>query len=121
LLTRVRNGLLIKSHHDHLRRYALELENDVRKHVAELAASRIEVIHCLAKAAEFRDNETGRHVMRVGCYAGIIARELGLDDDFVESIELAAPLHDVGKIGIPDSILLKPGKLTPEEFEIMKQ
>jgi putative two-component system response regulator len=121
LVARVRNALLVKAHHDHLKRYSKELENQVRRRTAELAASRLELIHCLARAAEYRDNETGHHVMRVGCYAGMIARKLGLDADLAELIEHAAPLHDMGKIGIPDDILLKPGKLTPEEYEVMQR
>jgi putative two-component system response regulator len=121
LVARVRNALLVKAHHDHLKSYSQELEDQVRRRTAELAASRLELIHCLARAAEYRDNETGHHVMRVGCYAGIIARNLKLDRDMVELIEHAAPLHDLGKIGIPDAILLKPGKLGPDEFEIMRK
>ena len=120
LVARVRNALLVKAHHDHLKSYSKELENQVRRRTAELAASRLELIHCLARAAEYRDNETGHHVMRVGRYAGTIARKLGLDENLVELIEHAAPLHDMGKIGIPDAILLKPGKLTPEEYEVMQ-
>jgi putative two-component system response regulator len=121
IVARVRNALLVKAHHDHLKSYSQELEDQVRRRTAELAASRLELIHCLARAAESRDNETGHHVMRVGCYAGLIARKLGLDPDLVELIEHAAPLHDLGKIGIPDSILLKPGKLAPDEYEIMRK
>ena len=118
---RVRNALLVKAHHDHLKDYARELEHQVRRRTAELAASRLELIHCLARAAEYRDNETGRHVVRVGRYAEIISRKLGLDEETVELIGHAAPLHDMGKIGIPDGILLKPDKLDPDEFETMQK
>jgi putative two-component system response regulator len=121
LVIRVRNALLVKAHHDHLKSYSQELERQVRLRTAELAASRLELIHCLARAAEYRDNETGHHVMRVGCYAGLIARRLELDPKMVELIEHAAPLHDLGKIGIPDAILLKPGKLGPDEFDVMRK
>ena len=121
LILRVRNALIVKSHQDHLAKYAAKLEEKVRQRTAELAASRREVILCLARAAEFRDNETGNHVVRVGRYVGIIARELGFSDEKVDLLEQAAQLHDVGKIGIPDSILLKPGKLEPEEFEAMQK
>jgi len=121
LLPRVRNSLTIKAHHDHLARQAEELEAAVQKRTAELAASRLEVVQCLARAAEFRDDNTGRHVIRVGRYAGVIARTLGLAEDFVNLLELAAQLHDVGKIGIPDSILLKAGSLTPEEFDMVQR
>ncbi|HVJ67447.1 MAG TPA: HD domain-containing phosphohydrolase [Caulifigura sp.] len=121
LLPRVRNSLTIKAHHDQLERQAEELEAAVQKRTAELAASRLEVVQCLARAAEFRDDNTGRHVIRVGRYAGVIARALGLSEDYVNLLELAAQLHDVGKIGIPDSILLKAGSLTPEEFDIVQR
>ncbi len=121
LVPRVRNALLVKSHHNHLVHHAEELERQVAQRTAELARSRLEVIHCLGRAAEYRDNETGRHVMRVGRFVGIIARRLGLEPSHVEIMELAAPLHDLGKLGIPDAILLKPGKLSPPEFEIMQE
>src|SRR6202041_2731638 len=98
-----------------------QLEAEVLRRTAELARSRQEVIHCLARAAEFRDDDTGRHVCRVGRYARLIGEELGWKGEQLEMLEQAAQLHDIGKIGIPDSILLKPGKLTPEEFEIMQK
>jgi putative two-component system response regulator len=121
LLPRVRNSLTIKAHHDSLERQAEELEAAVQKRTAELAASRLEVVQCLARAAEFRDDNTGRHVLRVGRYAGVIGRALGLPEEYVALLELAAQLHDVGKIGIPDSILLKAGSLTPEEFDMVQR
>lgn len=114
LTPRVRNALLVKGRED-------ALEELVAKRTAELERSRREVIHCLARAAEFRDNETGRHVLRVGKYAGILARELGFNERDAQLLEIAATLHDIGKIGIPDSILLKPGKLDPEEYELMQK
>jgi putative two-component system response regulator len=121
LVVRVRNALLAKAHHDQLKDYARVLEQQVRRRTVELAASRLELIHCLARTAEFRDNETGRHVVRVGRYAEMIAEKLGLNDQAVELIGHAAPLHDMGKVGVPDSVLLKPGKLTPDEFELMQK
>ena len=93
----------------------------MRRRTAELAASLLELIHCLARAAEYRDNETGRHVVRVGRYAEIIARQLRLDEEAIELIGHAAPLHDMGKVGIPDGILLKPDKLALDELEIMQR
>lgn len=102
------------------KRHSQELEALVQQRTRELWQSRDETIQKLAKAAEFRDNETARHTVRVGEYCGILAREMGLADDYCERIRAAAPLHDVGKIGIHDNILLKPGRLTPEEFEIVK-
>jgi putative two-component system response regulator len=121
LVPRVRNTLLVKAHLDHLAGYSQELEREVRKRTSELEASRLEVIHCLARAAEYRDDDTGRHVMRVGRYAGILARELGFQNDRAAMLEIVAQLHDVGKIGIPDAILLKPGRLDPDEFRVMQK
>ncbi|WP_206028601.1 HD domain-containing phosphohydrolase [Thalassoroseus pseudoceratinae] len=120
LVPRIRNVLAAKAHRDQLERYSIELECEVRKKTAQLEASRRDVIAALARAAEYRDDDTGQHVIRVGKYAGIIASELGFSPAYVEQIELAAQLHDVGKIGITDSILLKPGKLEPEEFRKMQ-
>ena len=96
------------------------LEAKVRERTRELEAAQIEIIERLARAAEFRDDNTGQHTERVGQMAALLARELGLADSEVSLIRRAAPLHDVGKIGIPDSILLKLGKLTPAEFELVK-
>jgi putative two-component system response regulator len=121
LVSRVSNVLLAKAHHDHLKNYAIELERVVKERTAQLEASRQNIIHCLARAAEFRDDETGRHVLRVGRYAAIIARHLGWDSESATMLEQAAQLHDVGKIGIPDTVLLKPGKLTAEEYEVMQK
>ncbi|MBA3015101.1 MAG: response regulator [Proteobacteria bacterium] len=102
------------------KRHSKDLEDLVKQRTVELWQARDETIQRLAKAAEFRDNETAQHTIRVGEYCGILARKMGLTDDFCERIRAAAPLHDVGKIGIPDHILLKPGRLTPEEFEVIK-
>ncbi len=120
LTPRVRNSLQAKSFQDRLQHHAAELELKVEQRTRELEASRREVVYCLARAAELRDNDTGNHVIRVGRFAGIIAKAMGLPDWFVRDIEMAAQLHDVGKIAIPDAILLKPGKLEPEEFEIIQ-
>jgi putative two-component system response regulator len=117
----VRNCLLVRAHQNHLRNYAQELEREVGTRTAELEASRRNVILCLARAAEFRDDETGRHVVRVGRYAGIIARQLGWNETRVDLLEQAAQLHDVGKLGIPDAILRKPGKLTPDEYDLVQK
>ena len=121
LIPRVRNSITQKRYHDHLRDHARALEEAVRQRTAELEASRKEVIYCLARAAELRDDDTGHHVLRVGQYAAVIGRALGLDEATVEMLEQAAQLHDIGKIGIPDEILLKPGKLDPEQYERMQK
>jgi putative two-component system response regulator len=93
-----------------------QLENAFSK----IKDSSLETIHILSKAAEYRDEDTASHIYRMSSYSAAIAQKLGLSEKKVESILYAAPMHDVGKIGIPDSILLKPGKLTAQEFEIMK-
>ena len=107
--------------------YKLKLEEDVKKRTHELAhaldmvrSMSIEIVHRMTAVAEYRDTDTGEHIKRIGLYAGALAEALGKDAEFVENISFASPMHDIGKIGIPDSILLKPGKLTPEEFEVMK-
>ena len=120
LSLRVQNALIVKRHHDHLASYALDLEEQVSRRVKQLEDSREQIVHCLARAAEYRDNETGEHIIRVGKYCRVIAEELGFPEKYCREIELGAQLHDVGKIGIPDSILLNPGRLTSEEFDVMK-
>jgi len=107
----------------------LNLEIRVREQVRELSAAQLSTIFALAKLSESRDPETGEHLLRMREYCRILSEELRLfpkyrlaiDDAFVENIYAAAPLHDIGKVGIPDQILQKPGKLTDEEFEIMKK
>lgn len=121
LIPRVRNALKMKACHDHFRNYSTHLEETVRQRTEEVVNSRLQIVHCLAKAAEFHDDVTGRHIIRVGRYAGLIGEELGLSSHEAQLLELAAQLHDVGKIGIPDSILRKEGALTPEEFTIVQE
>lgn len=121
LAIRVQNSLIVKQHQNHLTDYATQLEKEVEQRTKQIDTTCEQVIHSLARAAEYRDNDTGAHVIRVGKYAAVLAAELGFDPGYCRQIELAAQLHDVGKIGIPDSILLKPGKLTKEEFRSMKQ
>ena len=96
------------------------LEAKVRVRTRELESAQLEIIERLARAAEFRDDNTGQHTARVGQMSALIAKHIGLPDAQVSLIRRAAPLHDVGKIGIPDSILLKLGRLTKEEFDIVK-
>ncbi len=97
------------------------LEQKVREATHAIRVREHETLLRLAKAGEYRDEETGNHVVRMAKYSRLIAEELGLEKSECETIELAAPMHDIGKIGIPDHILLKPGKLAPEEFTVMKQ
>ncbi|MDG4598189.1 MAG: bacteriohemerythrin [Candidatus Contendobacter sp.] len=98
-----------------------QMEETMRISRLEVQMARNEIIHKLGVAAEFRDVETGLHVLRMSQYARVIARTLGYDEETCALIELAAPMHDVGKIGIEDRILRKPGKLTDEEFATMKE
>jgi len=96
------------------------LERRVAEATSEIRMRERETLLRLARAGEYRDEETGNHIIRMAKYSRIIAEEIGLSREEAEVIEMAAPMHDIGKIGIRDEILLKPGKLTPEEFEIMK-
>ena len=117
---RIRNLLQTRALHLQLQDQNQALEQKVYERTAELEETQIEILERLALAAEYRDDDTGEHTKRVGQMSARIARALGLPEAEAELIRRAAPLHDVGKIAIPDSILLKPGKLTPEEFEKMK-
>jgi putative two-component system response regulator len=121
LLPRVRNVLVVKGYQDQLREYNNNLEAAVRQRTVELENSRRDLIHCLARAAEYRDDDTGQHVLRVGRYTRLIAQSLELPEEVIETLEQAALLHDIGKIGIPDSVLLKPGKLSEDEFAMMQK
>lgn len=97
------------------------LEKKVRQRTAELDNTRLEIIRRLGLAAEYRDNETGMHVIRMSHYSCIIARGMGMHETEINLILNATPMHDVGKIGISDKILLKPGKLDPDERKIMER
>lgn len=121
LALRVRNALVAKGHQDRLADYSTYLKQQVNNRTAELRASQQEVVNCLARAADYRDGTTGRHVIRVGLYAEVVATQMGCPVHVAELIREAAKLHDVGKIGIPDSILLKPGKLDDIELKLMQQ
>lgn len=121
LLPRVRNLLSLREHQRWLENTSETLEREVQRRTAALVRAEQNIVNCLARAAEYRDNETGRHVIRVGHYAALIAEALGMDANYCALIMEAAKLHDVGKIGIPDSILLKTGKLDPDEFRMMQK
>jgi putative two-component system response regulator len=100
---------------------ARELEHMVLQRTHELLITRQQIIRRLGRAAEFKDNETGNHVLRMSHYARLIAHAHGLGEEASDVIFNTAPMHDIGKIGIPDSILLKPGKLDAEEWKVMYQ
>jgi putative two-component system response regulator len=120
ILLRVRNFLTMRAWHVELYERNLDLEAKVRERTAELERSQVEIVERLAVAGEYRDEETGEHTKRVGEMSGRVAERLGCSESFVALIRLAARLHDIGKVAVPDGILLKPGKLTAEEYEEVK-
>ncbi len=111
-----------------LEKHNVRLEELVREKVRDISDSQLATILAVSKLAEYRDDDTGKHIERTRSYCKMLAEQLGacppyaeeVSDDFIHNIYHAAPLHDIGKVGISDSILLKPGKLTAEEFEIIK-
>lgn len=120
-LARTRNMLQVSDARKQLADRASWLADEVRKATAEILARERETVFRLCKAAEYRDPETGAHILRMAHYSQLIARGLGLSIDDQELLLEAAPMHDIGKVGIADKILLKPGRLDAEEFEVMKQ
>ncbi len=118
---RIRNLLESRKLQLELQRHNERLEAAVRRRTQELEHSQLEMLVRLARAAEFRDDDTGQHTWRVAHVSGVIAQEMGMPRDRVEMLLRAARLHDVGKITIPDGILMKPGKLTPEEYAVVKR
>ncbi len=121
LIINVANGLRRRKLEIDNRMHSKELEALVSARTEELRQSRAETIHKLARAAEFRDNETAQHTIRMGHYCEILGLSAGLPEDFCRNLKIAAQLHDVGKIGISDTILLKTGKLTESEFNEIKK
>jgi two-component system response regulator RpfG len=117
---RCANLLELRRHKIVLSDQARVLQYQVDKSVAEIHERELETLAKLAKAGEFRDRTTGNHLTRMARYSSLVGTNLGLSPETVHVLEVAAPMHDIGKIGIPDSILLKEGPLTPEEDEVMK-
>ncbi|WP_427965976.1 HD domain-containing phosphohydrolase [Acidithiobacillus sp.] len=117
---RCRNLLALRKQQQIVKDRAKWLEDQVGLATGQVRGRERETLLILARAGEYRDHDTGNHVMRMAKYARVMAEKLGFTEIDCEEIELAAPLHDIGKIGIPDSILLKPGKLTEGEFQIMQ-
>lgn len=128
VLARVRTHLKLREMQRELERHNHDLENLVAEKMKEISDSQLSTLVAISNLAEYRDKETGRHIERTSNYCRLLAEQLRqngpyaaqITDVFVHNITYAAPLHDIGKMGIPDQILNKPGKLTPEEFEIMK-
>lgn len=109
-----------RTYRQHLEEMVTERTADLNQAVDRLKIASLDTIHRLARAAEYRDEGTGTHIQRMSQYSAAIARKLGLDEKRVENILYAAPMHDVGKIGIPDRILLKPGSLDEDEWGVMR-
>ncbi len=120
LLLRIGNALKIKKYHDLLKDQNEVLESMVAKRTKELKLSYVDTVLRLNLAAEYKDNETGAHIKRISFLSRELAETLGMDKNYVETIYYASPMHDIGKVAVPDSILLKPGALTAEEFEVIK-
>ncbi|MHB1456488.1 MAG: HD domain-containing phosphohydrolase [Armatimonadota bacterium] len=126
---RVETHLALRRLRRELEQHNLHLEELVQAQVREISESQVATIFALAKLAESRDDDTGKHLERVQLFCELLAKQLRntpsisgiVNDAFVDYVGKASPLHDIGKVGIPDAILLKPGKHTPEEFDIMKQ
>ena len=118
---RVRNMLRLRASMAALNRRAEVLDNEVKRAVQEVLNREHETVARLARAAEFRDPETGAHIVRMARYSTLVARRVGMSQTEQDMLLMAAPMHDVGKLGTPDHILLKHGKLTPEELAIMRQ
>jgi putative two-component system response regulator len=120
LRIRVRNLLRIKEYSDFLANHNRILEVQVKERTAQLEEAHRDTVFTLVRAAEHKDEETGHHVRRISHYCLVLTEAMNLPAEFHDAIYHASPMHDIGKIGIPDHVLLKPGGFTPEEWEIMK-
>jgi len=134
LRVRTNSMLTMKQIQDEIKRYQADLEDmvQVRTRALEMMvenlrelqtatkAANLETVHCLSYAAEYKDEDTAQHIHRMSCYSAMLAKAMGLPEEEVDLVLTASPMHDIGKIGIPDAILLKPGKLDAGEWEIMK-
>ena len=128
LTARVRSLTKVKAYNDYMRDYQTILQEEVRKRTRELNEAHIKLrnasldtIYRLSRAAEFKDEDTSVHIQRMSQYAAAIARKIGMNNETSEALLYSSPMHDIGKIGIPDRILLKPGKLDLDEWVLMKQ
>ncbi|MBI4653842.1 MAG: response regulator [Nitrospirae bacterium] len=120
LVVRARNLLKVKEFEDFLKKHNKLLDAQVKEKTAQLKESYIDTIYKLTRIAEYKDEDTASHIKRAGYYASLLAKKLEWPEDKVESIFYAAPMHDIGKIGVHTEILLKPKKLTHEEFALIK-
>jgi len=120
VIMRIQNMIQVRLLHKHVHDQNKILEDKVKARTQDLYNTKLDVIERLARAIEYRDSETGMHIIRMSHYAACLAAKVGMSMEECELLLTASPLHDVGKIGIPDSILRKPGPLSPEEWNIMK-
>lgn len=118
---RVRTMLTLRESQKRMRSWNDDLQQAVLRQTADIVARERETITRLARAAEYRDPETGAHILRMAHYSRLIAQRLGVSEELCDRLLSAAPMHDVGKVGTPDHILLKPGRLTDEEMVIMRR
>ena len=121
VIIKIQNLLRIRLLHNAVLNQNLVLEHKVKQRTVELHDTRLEIIRILGQAAEYRDNETGEHIIRMSRMCAVLGRLSGMSEQETELILNTSPMHDVGKIGIPDSIMLKSGKLTGEEWQAMQQ
>jgi len=120
VLLRIKNLLISRVLYKELKRHNETLEQRVHARTRQLAEAQLEILNHLAVVSEYQDDDTGQHTQRIGALAAALARSLGQTEQQVKLIRLAAPLHDIGKVGVPNHILLKSGNLMPSEFEIMQ-
>jgi putative two-component system response regulator len=117
---RITNNLKVKEYHDFLEHHARILEQQVKEKTEDIRRGYIDTIYRLAVVSEFKDEDTGSHIKRIGFFTKELASILGMDPNFIGAIYHASMMHDIGKVGIPDSIMLKPGALNEEEWKMMK-
>lgn len=120
LIVRIRNLIKLKEYSDHLSQHTISLSSQVSTTIVQLQDTQLEIVRSLRRAASFKDVETGMHLTRISKLSKLIAEGMGLGENQSELIFHASTLHDIGMLGIPDRILLKPGKLTPFEWAVMK-
>lgn len=121
VLTRIRNMIKVRLLHTQIQNHNVILEEQVRQRTRELENTRLEIIRKLGQAAEYRDTETGAHIIRMSRMCAVLGELSGLSSQETELLLNASPMHDVGKIGVPDAIMLKPGRLTADEWRIMTE
>ncbi len=120
VLTRAQNLLKVKEFEDFLSKHNRILSEQVAEKTRELRGSYVDTINRLTRVAEFKDEDTASHIKRIGYYCSLVAKSFGWSEDDVEVIFYASPMHDIGKVGVPSDILLKPARLNPEEYALMK-